>query len=67
MCTICFVYFIHQSTSRKRYTILQEKHNLKKIKQLCGLNGQHMAVQLTCSQNVTEHYVPDIASYVALK
>jgi len=35
--------FIHQSISRKRNTIYNEKHNLKRIKQLCGLNGQHRA------------------------
>ena len=53
---IClFVYFVHQSTSRKRNAILQEKHNLKRIKQLCGISGQHRVVSLTCtcSQNVT--------------
>ena len=31
---VCFVYlFIHQSTSRKRSTVSQEKHSLKRIKQ----------------------------------
>jgi len=35
------------STSRKRNTVSQEQHNLKRIKQLCGLNGQHRAVPLT--------------------
>jgi len=28
---VVFVYFIHQSISRKRFTILQKKHNLKTV------------------------------------
>jgi len=32
-----------------------EKYNLKRIKQLCGLNGQHRAMPLTCSQNVSQY------------
>jgi len=40
-----FVYFFH---------IKKEKHNSKRLKQLCGLNGQHRAVPPTCSQNVTQ-------------
>jgi len=47
---VCLFLFVHQSTSRNRNTVLQAKYNLKRVKQLCGLNGQH-----TCSQNVT-HY-----------
>jgi len=47
--------FIHQSTSRNRNTVSQDKYNFKSIKQLCGLNGQHRGVPLTCSQNVTQH------------
>ena len=33
----------------------KEKYNLKRIKQLCGLNGQHRAMPLTCSENVSQH------------
>ena len=36
------------------FYLLQEKHNLKRLKQLCGLNGQHRTVLLTRSQNVTQ-------------
>jgi len=40
---------------RTRYTISQDEHNLKTIKQPCGLNGQHRTMPLTCSENVTQH------------
>jgi len=49
--TIFFVYLVinpRQVTS----TVAQDKYNFKSIKHLCGLNGQHRAVPLTCSQNV---------------
>ena len=51
-----FLYFIHQSTSRKRRTISQEKHNLKKDTTTVWIEWPtHRAVPLTCSQNVTQH------------
>ena len=50
---LCVCLFIHQSTPRKRNIITQEKHSLKRIKQLCVLNAPHRAVPLTCRQNVT--------------
>ena len=55
-----FVYlFIYSS-----FHVRKDKHdfrreaqlrNLKRIKQLCGLNGQHRAVPLTCSPNCAEY------------
>ena len=54
---IFIVYFIHQSTSRKKHTISKEKLNLKRIRRLRGVNGQHITAPLACSQNVrpTQH------------
>jgi len=43
-----FILFIHQSTSRKRKTMSQEKHSQRRVKQLCGINGWHKAMPLTC-------------------
>ena len=40
---VYFFNFIHQSTSRKRNTISQEKHNLKRIKQLSMLLDMTMS------------------------
>ena len=45
--------FVRQSASRNRNTISQDSYNSKRIKQPCGLNGQHRAVPLTCRQNST--------------
>ena len=53
VCLVCL--FIHQSTSRNRNTIWQEKYNLNRIKRSCGLNGKHRTVPLAYSQNVTQH------------
>ena len=50
-----FVYFIHQSTLRKRYNFTRKTQFKKNTQKRCGLNGQHRAVPLKCSQNVTQH------------
>jgi len=59
-----FLFIIHQSTSRKRYTISPDKHNLKRIKRPCGLKmanaGQcHLRVAKTLlnTQNIQIYYV----------
>jgi len=48
-----FCLFVYLFINPQPHTISQQKHNLKKIKQRCGLNGQDWAVPLTCSQNVS--------------
>ena len=54
---ILFYLFINQSISKNTvYKITQ----FKKIKQMCGLNGQNRAVPLTCSQ---KHYFITFSFY----
>ena len=48
-----FIYFINSSIHIKNFT---RETQLKTIKQLCGSNGQHRAMPLRCSQNITQHY-----------
>ena len=49
---IFIVYFIHQSTSRKKHTISKEKLNLKRIRRLRGVNGQHRSAPLRVAKTL---------------
>ena len=48
----CFFVYLVINPRQETSTVAQDKYSFKSIKHLCGLNGQHRAVPLTCSQNV---------------